>query len=85
MLRLANPAQEDAREHAAATRPSPPLPPIGQQNPPGRLKLLVLRKKTGKIPFFGVILLKKTDFLVAHFVTLCVSRDAWLCVLEAEI
>ena len=41
--------------------------PIGQHNPPGRLKLMVLREKTGKNTDF-LILLKKTDFLVAHFV-----------------
>jgi hypothetical protein len=43
--------------------------PVGQQNPPGPLKLLGLNEKTGKKTDF-LILLKKTDFLiVAHFVT----------------
>ena len=42
--------------------------PISQQNPPRPLKLLGLREKTGKNTDF-LILLKKTDFLVAHFVT----------------
>jgi hypothetical protein len=42
--------------------------PIRQQNPPGPLKLLGLREKTGKNTDF-LILLKKTDFLDAHFVT----------------
>ena len=41
--------------------------PIRQQNPPGPLKLLGLGAKTGKNTDF-LILLKKTDFLVAHFV-----------------
>ena len=47
------------------------MTPIRQQNPPGPLKLLGLREKTGKNTDF-LILLKKTDFLVAHFVTSCV-------------
>jgi hypothetical protein len=46
--------------------------PISQQNPPGPLKLLGLREKTGKNTDF-LILLKKTDFLVAHFVTSCMA------------
>ena len=46
------------------------MTPIRQQNPPGPLKLLGLREKTSKNTDF-LILLKKTDFLVAHFVTLC--------------
>jgi hypothetical protein len=46
--------------------------PTGQQNPQGPLKLLGLRGKTGKnINFFFVILLKKTDFVDAHFVASC--------------
>ncbi len=49
--------------------------PIRQQNPPGPLKLLGLREKTGKNTDF-LILLKKTDFLVAHFVTSCAHAAA---------
>jgi hypothetical protein len=51
--------------------------PISQQNPPGPLKLLGLREKTGKNTDF-LILLKKTDFLVAHFVTSCGTPPARL-------
>ena len=50
------------------------MTPISQQNPPGPLKLLGLRGKTGKNTDF-LILLKKTDFLVAHFVTSCAVPD----------
>jgi hypothetical protein len=75
MLRLANPAQEDAREHAAATRPSPPLPPIGQQNPPGRLKLLVLRKKNRQNTIFWCDFAKKDRFFSCTFCDLvCIAR-----------
>jgi hypothetical protein len=44
--------------------------PIRQQNPPGPLKLLGLRGKNRQKCRF-LILLKKTDFLDAHFVTSC--------------
>ena len=50
------------------------MTPISQQNPPGPLKLLGLNEKTGKNTDF-LILLKKTDFLVAHFVTSCIKND----------
>jgi hypothetical protein len=57
------PSEGNRRPNRAA------VTPICQQNPPGPLKLLGLReKKQAKIPIF-LILLKKTDFLVAHFVT----------------
>ena len=45
--------------------------PIDQQNPPGRLKLLVLYEKTGKNTIYFLILLKTTDFLDAHYATSC--------------
>jgi hypothetical protein len=48
---------------------------IGQQNPPGPLKLLGLREKSRQKCRF-LILLKKTDFLDAHFVTWCDARTA---------
>jgi hypothetical protein len=56
------PSEGSRRPNRAAVTPT------GQQNPPGLLKLLGLReKKQAKIPIFD--LLKKTDFLDAHFVT----------------
>jgi hypothetical protein len=44
--------------------------PIGQQNPPGQLKLLVLHGETGKNTEFDFAQ-KITNFLDAVFTTLC--------------
>jgi hypothetical protein len=52
------------------------MTPIGQQNPPGRLKLLVFAKKICKIPIFDFAKKKKTDFLDAIFLYSC--GGAWI-------
>jgi hypothetical protein len=45
--------------------------PVGQQNPPGPLKLLGLKEKTGKNTDF-LILLKTPVFLVCATAPVCV-------------
>jgi hypothetical protein len=51
--------------------------PIGQNNPPGRLKLLVLHKKQAKIPIF--------DFAQkARFLRLYIRRLVEVCIVHTK-